>query len=830
MGQFDHIVSHFDGNNNDRDDIAALPMAAMITNAAGFEDKSTFFYNNNLGEPNSSSQVDDMRKSAAFAEKLGIQTHDYQANTNAATTALVEILDSGQKVLAIEGGPMEAIYRALAQTSPANRQNVTLLSHSGWNENRDIASRPGVNNVHTWADIRNDYPEVELVEIRDQNAGHNNDTGFNNRGWAWLDNATDPVFQEARELMQNARYATNDPSDAGMHFYALTGQEAAEPTDARSLFNDYPPAFASSPTPTPDPDPEPTPTPNPNPSPDGETLRVEAETMQLSGNYDVESLGVASGGKGISLIGGPSNETGSAKMTFNGDDGLYDVRIAYFDENDGVGQLEVMQGNNSLAAFDLDQQLGSRFADNQTLTSRVIEGVNIKSGDVFTINGVEDGTPTTAEHARVDYVEFIPRGRSNPTPEPTPEPDPVADEPLMRFALVDAETDNVVKGFENLGANGEIDLKGLDLDQYNLVAQINADHPEADSVKSVKFESSLGDRIENVKPYALFGDIEGDFKGKALNTGDYTVKATAYTNAGGKGSAIAASTLDYTVVDTTSSGPTPGPTPTPDPTPTPGNGNGVFQAEDGQLVLEAESANLTGDWQSVTVQGEKSVLWDAARSSYGKVPEGQTLSYQFAMDESGTYSIALRSGRIKSVMNQSDRFEHGKERTDTGNDAYVSLVNADTGEVVQQPTKLFTGLGSSDRELRWGGTFDANHKKSPAQVSLAANTRYRLEISGRSDGYVLDRITLSNDGPLKDTERPQSPLVADGLLAQSAQAANSPAVDDVSFEMDAVNAALMGSGSETDGQSQVALFGDALAVDTSTSPLEVDAMPKVGVI
>lgn len=197
-------------------------------------------------------------------------------------------------------------------------------------------------------------------------------------------------------------------------------------------------------------------------------------------------------------------------------------------------------------------------------------------------------------------------------------------------------------------------------------------------------------------------------------------------------------------------------------TPPPSEPNdSVFLAQNGQVIIEAESTNPTGGWQQVTVEGEASLLWDAAQSSYGKVPSGQTLTYQFETDKAGTYSIALHSGRIKSAMNASDRYENGNggpERTDTGNDAYVSIINAETGAVVQPPTKLFTGLGRSDPELKWGTTFDANHNKSPDEVNLEAETQYRLEITGRSDGYVLDRVTLSNDGFLKDADIAQSPI------------------------------------------------------------------------
>ena len=88
-------------------------------------------------------------------------------------------------------------------------------------------------------------------------------------------------------------------------------------------------------------------------------------------------------------------------------------------------------------------------------------------------------------------------------------------------------------------------------------------------------------------------------------------------------------------------------------------------------------------------------------------------------------------------MNASELFENGKERADTGNDIFVSIINEQTGEVVQKPTKLYTNLGNSDGDLRWGTTFDANHQHSPAQVGLKANTQYRLEVAGRSDGVCV---------------------------------------------------------------------------------------------
>ena len=243
LAEYDYIIAQFDGNNNDPDDIAALPIAAMLARGAELQNKTTFFYNNNLSENNNPSRVEKMRKSAAFAEKLGIDTVDYQQNINAATDKLVNIFNSGSKVFSIEGGPMEAVYRALVKTSSKNRAQITLLSHSGWNENRDVINRSGVTEARTWSDLKRDFPEVTFLEIDDQNPG------FYNDDWNWLDNTNNPIFSEARDLMISSN-KRNDPSDAGMLFYALTGKENANPKDAKDFWEDNPPSWDNNPTPS----------------------------------------------------------------------------------------------------------------------------------------------------------------------------------------------------------------------------------------------------------------------------------------------------------------------------------------------------------------------------------------------------------------------------------------------------------------------------------------------------------------------------------------------------------------------------------------------------
>lgn len=174
----------------------------------------------------------------------------------------------------------------------------------------------------------------------------------------------------------------------------------------------------------------------------------------------------------------------------------------------------------------------------------------------------------------------------------------------------------------------------------------------------------------------------------------------------------------------------------------------MFRGTDGQLVIEAESTLAAGNWARRNVDGQVAMLWDAPRSNYGRVDPNETISYDFTTDENGQYYISLHSGRIKSVMNPGDRYENGvggEERRDTGNDIYFAIVDIDTGNYVRQPTKLFTGLGPRDEEAVWGTRFDPNGTHFDATVNLQAGNEYRIEITGRSDGYFLDKIVLNKD-------------------------------------------------------------------------------------
>ena len=58
------------------------------------------------------------------------------------------------------------------------------------------------------------------------------------------------------------------------------------------------------------------------------------------------------------------------------------------------------------------------------------------------------------------------------------------------------------------------------------------------------------ERTENVKPYAVFGDEEGDFDGRNFRPGAYTITAELYSKRRRKGDLVVSASFDFDVVKT----------------------------------------------------------------------------------------------------------------------------------------------------------------------------------------------------------------------------------------------------------------------------------------
>ena len=83
-----------------------------------------------------------------------------------------------------------------------------------------MTTRPGEDEARTWSDIGRDFPEVTRIEIADQNRG------FFDSGWTWMDDSDLAHVQEARDRMEAAgAIKQSDASDSGMLYCALTGDQ-----------------------------------------------------------------------------------------------------------------------------------------------------------------------------------------------------------------------------------------------------------------------------------------------------------------------------------------------------------------------------------------------------------------------------------------------------------------------------------------------------------------------------------------------------------------------------------------------------------------------------
>jgi hypothetical protein len=124
--------------------------------------------------------------------------------------------------------------------------------------------------------------------------------------------------------------------------------------------------------------------------------------MQLD-TYRVESLDFASNGKLINLKG--AGFVGSAVMPFPGEDGQYDVIVAYHDENDGLSQLTVSIAGVTVDSWTLDQRIsgGQQPETFNRFTRQIATDLAVNNGDLIRIDGLQGNW----DHANVDYIEFV---------------------------------------------------------------------------------------------------------------------------------------------------------------------------------------------------------------------------------------------------------------------------------------------------------------------------------------------------------------------------------------------------------------------------------------
>ncbi|MBV9009557.1 MAG: hypothetical protein JO354_10400, partial [Verrucomicrobia bacterium] len=133
-----------------------------------------------------------------------------------------------------------------------------------------------------------------------------------------------------------------------------------------------------------------------------------------------------------------------------------------------------------------------------------------------------------------------------PTPSPTASPSPQPTPAVISFTLINTDTDQPVPGFETVPNGAAIDLASLPATHFNIRANTNT--PDVGSVL-FGFDGNPNAHVENYPPFALFGDVSGDYIAGSLPPGQHTLTATPFTGKSATGTAGQSLAITFSVTD-----------------------------------------------------------------------------------------------------------------------------------------------------------------------------------------------------------------------------------------------------------------------------------------
>ncbi|MHA6625484.1 glycoside hydrolase family 140 protein [Pseudonocardia sichuanensis] len=219
-----------DGNQHDEDDWASAPMALAILAQRGLQPNLVnFTYDNHIWDSDPTHRENMTESVLGAAERFGFDTsafHDAADPDGLAAgvadlTAEINASTPDDELTIVIGGPVETTWMALDAADPQARENVRCVSHGEgtFNQTHGATDHGG----HSYDDV------IDLgcrrVQIPDQN-GNLGPTDMSD--WDYLLDSGDPDLEWLHSRLELAE--KGDVSDAGVTYFAITGEE--EPTRA----------------------------------------------------------------------------------------------------------------------------------------------------------------------------------------------------------------------------------------------------------------------------------------------------------------------------------------------------------------------------------------------------------------------------------------------------------------------------------------------------------------------------------------------------------------------------------------------------------------------
>ena len=117
---------------------------------------------------------------------------------------------------------------------------------------------------------------------------------------------------------------------------------------------------------------------------------------------------------------------------------------------------------------------------------------------------------------------------------------------LSGVTLINADTDQPIAAFANLTSGAVLDLSKLPTKHLNIRANVAA----GATVGSVKFgyDANASYRTENIAPFALAADTNGDYNAWTPTVGSHTLKVTPFSAKNATGTVGATKTITFSVV------------------------------------------------------------------------------------------------------------------------------------------------------------------------------------------------------------------------------------------------------------------------------------------
>lgn len=165
-----------------------------------------------------------------------------------------------------------------------------------------------------------------------------------------------------------------------------------------------------------------------------------------------------------------------------------------------------------------------------------------------------------------------------------------------KVALYNADTDRVISGYTDIRAGEVIDLADLPTRNVAIIVV------PTKNASSVRMNLNGDTRVQSAAPYAFFGDNKGDFTGKKMTAGDYTLAVTPYKADNAGGAAFTKRTINFKLIDSDKA-PTKPSTPTKPTVPTPGTNNGA----DRDKWAEVESFSLIDSKTGRIIKGYENI-------------------------------------------------------------------------------------------------------------------------------------------------------------------------------------------------------------------------------